>query len=223
MPRRRLLFPLVALVGLAALGALVLATSSAAQDLPGVSAVTASKPSFAPGESITITVVATDDSGVLRISSNLPGTTLSVTACSVNNLPAATNTCTGSRTAVTGQGTRDIYLDTVPLDGNPDPNPNLTVTLTLTTPPSCTAGTSVTVDADQPNNAGPDLVTINCIPHTPTPTPTNTATPTPTFTPVPLTPTPTPAPPTPTFTPTPITQVLSSGIQPPNTGDAGLK
>jgi hypothetical protein len=201
-------------------------TSTSAEDLPGVSQVAASKPSFAPGETITITVVATDDQGTLRISSNLPGSVLNVTGCSVSDQASASNTCTGSRTAVQGQGSRDIYVDTTTLDGDSTSEPSLKVTLTLKVE-TCSAGTAVTVDADQPANAGPDLVTINCIPNTPTPTPTNTPVPTntpaPTQTPIPTTtsvpPTSTPVPPT----STPITQVLSSGIQPPNTGDAGLK
>lgn len=224
MPRRLLfLFPLFA-VGIAAFAMFSPGTPSSAEDLPGVSQVSASKPSFAPGETITITVIATDDNGNLRVSSNLPGTTLNVTGCTVNDAASVSNTCTGNRTAVTGQGTRDIYVNTGPLDADNTSEPSLKVTLSLTVP-TCSAGTAVTVDADQPNNAGPDLVTINCIPNTPTPTPTNTATPTPTSTPPP---TGTPVPPTPTSTPfiptpTPVTQVLSSGIQPPNTGDAGLK
>jgi hypothetical protein len=194
---------------------------TSAQDLPGVSAVTASKPSFAPGESITITVVATDDNGELQIWSNLSGTTLSVTGCTVNGDNAVANTCTGTRTAVNGQGTRDIFVDTESIDADDEPDADLRVTLTLKNVPTCSEGTAVTVEADQPANAGPDLVTINCIPNTPTPTPTNTPSPTATPTTPPSTATPTSVPPT--ATPTVITQVLSSGIQPPNTGDAGLK
>jgi hypothetical protein len=195
---------------------------SSAEDLPGVSQVAASKPSFAPGETITITVVATDDQGTLRVSSSLPGSTLNVTGCSVNDQASASNTCTGNRTAVQGQGTRDIYVNTVSLDADSTSEPSLKVTLSLKVE-TCTSGTAVTVDADQPDNAGPDLVTINCIPNTPTPTPTQTNTPSPTPT---TPPTGTPVPPTSTPVPptaTPFTQVLSSGIQPPNTGDAGLK
>jgi hypothetical protein len=195
---------------------------SSAEDLPGVSQVSASKPSFAPGETITITVVATDDQGTLRISSSLPGSVLNVTGCSVNDQASVSNTCTGNRTAVSGQGSRDIYVQTGPLDADGTSEPSLKVTLTLKVE-TCSAGTAVTVDADQDANAGPDLVTINCIPNTPTPTPTMTNTPAPTNTPIPTStavpPTSTPVPPT--FTP--VTQVLSSGIQPPNTGDAGLK
>src|SRR6476620_2519827 len=103
MPRSILfLFSLLA-VGIAAFAMFSSGATSSAEDLPGVSQVAASKPSFAPGESITITVIATDDNGNLRISSNLPGSTLNVTGCSVNDQASATNTCTGTRTAVTGQ------------------------------------------------------------------------------------------------------------------------
>ena len=222
MPRRTRLLALFTALGIATVATLSLGLPSAAQDLPGVSAVTASKPSFAPGESITITVVATDDSGTLRVSTNLPGTSLTVNSCTVNDAAAAANTCTGTRTAIDGQGTRDIFLTTAVIDGDSEPDPDLRVTLTLKNVPTCEPGTSVTVDAHQDNNAGPDLVTINCIPATPTPSPTNTPTLTPTNTPPPSTATPIPTQ-VPTSTPTIITQVLSSGIQPPNTGEAGLK
>lgn len=226
MPRRLFFLASVLALGIAAVAMFATGEQSSAEDLPGVSQVAASKPSFAPGETITITVVATDDQGTLRISSSLPGSTLSVTGCSINDQASVSNTCTGNRTAVSGQGTRDVYVQTGPLDADNTSEPSLKVTLNLKVE-TCSSGTAVTVDADQPDNAGPDLVTINCIPNTPTPTATATATatstppatntPLPTGTAVP--PTATPRPPT----ATPITQVLSSGIQPPNTGDAGLK
>jgi hypothetical protein len=224
MPRRAFFLASLIALGIAAYAMLAPGEPSSAQTLPGVSQVAANKPSFAPGETIIITVVATDDQGTLRISSSLPGSTLDVTGCSVNDQASVGNTCTGTRTAVSGQGTRDIYVQTEPLDGDGTSEPSLRVTLNLKVE-TCSAGTAVTVDADQPDNAGPDLVTINCIPNTPTPTPTSTPSPTstPPNTPVPTStgvpPTSTPRPPT----ATPVTQVLSSGIQPPNTGDAGLK
>jgi hypothetical protein len=218
---RRLLF--VSLFSALALVATALLTSGtpAIAQLPGVSQVAASKPSFAPGETITITVVATDDNGELRISSDLPGSTLNVTGCSVSGQAAASGVCTGARTAVDGQGSRDIYVDTTQVDTNGTSEANLSVTLSLVVA-SCANASAVTVDADQPQNAGPDLVTINCIPNTPTPTPTLTPTPTRTATPAPST-TPVPPTPPPAATATPVNQVLSSGIQPPNTGEAGLK
>jgi len=222
MPRRVFFFASLLALGIAAYAMFAPGEPSSAQELPGVSQVAANKPSFAPGETIIITVVATDDQGTLRISSSLPGSTLDVTGCSVNDQASVGNTCTGNRTAVSGQGTRDVYVQTGPLDADGTSDPSLKVTLNLKVS-TCSAGTAVTVDADQPDNAGPDLVTINCIPNTPTPTPTSTPPPTSTATPVSTStgvpPTSTPNPPT----ATPVTQVLSSGIQPPNTGDAGLK
>src|SRR5215211_1279577 len=146
MPRR--LFFLASLVATGFAAFAMFAPGAPAQELPGVSQVAASKPSFAPGESITITVVATDDNGNLRISSNLPGSTLNVTGCTVNDQSSVANTCTGNRTAVSGQGTRDIYITTGPLDADETSEPSLKVTLTLNVP-TCGTGTAVTVDADQ--------------------------------------------------------------------------
>ncbi len=221
MPRPTRFLLTLAALGIATVAMISLGVPSSAQDLPGVSAVTASKPSFSPGESITITVVATDDSGTLRVSSDLPGTTLSVTGCTVADQATVANSCTGSRDSVDGQGTRDIYIDTVALDTDTSAEPSLKVTLTLKNVPTCPPNTSVTIDADQDNNAGPDLVTINCIPATATPT--NTPTQVPTNTPPPSTATAVP-PTVPPVVNTPVvSQVLSSGIQPPSTGDGGLK
>ncbi len=221
MPRRALLLPILAL-GFVAI-AFAATSGSAVAQLVGVSEVSASKPSFGPNETITITVVATDDDGQLRISSSLPGSKLNVTNCAGIGTRISGACDSNGMTAVTGQNSRDIFINTATLDSDTNAEEELTVTLTLQAP--CPTATAVTIDADQPENAGPDAVTINCIPPTPTPTPTPTLTPspTPTLTPVatgtPVPPTATPVPPT----ATPIAQVLSSGIKPPSTGDAGLK
>jgi len=217
MPRRVLLLPLIILSLVAA--AFAAMSGSAVAELVGVSEVSASKPSFGPNETITITVVATDDSGELRISSNLPGSKLSVTGCSGVGNQVSGRCDSNGLDSVEGNGTRDIFINTAAIDSDTEPEGTLEVSLHLTAP--CATATAVTIDADQPENAGPDLVTINCIPPTPTPTPTATSTPISTATPLP-----TATPPAPTATPvppTPVSQVLSSGIKPPSTGSAGLK
>lgn len=224
MPRRALLFPILAAF---AIGAFTLVASStpALAVLVGVAEVSASKPSFGPNETVNITVRATDDDGTLRISSSLPGSKLVVVSCSgIGGNQVAAKCDSGGLSAVSGQNSRDIFIDTAALDSDATPEEALVVTLKLTAP--CESATAVTIDADQPQNAGPDAVTINCIPSTPTPTPTltPTATNTPTFTPTATgTPPATSTPPAATPTSTPITEVLSSGIKPPSTGDAGLK
>ncbi len=126
--------------------------------------------------------------------------------------------------AVGGQGTEYITVDTQVLDSDDTVEP-LTVTLKLVA--SCTQETVVTVSANQPNNVGPDDVTINCTPSTPTATPTQTPTRTPSPTPTDtLTPTVTTTPmptdtPEPPATPTLVVETLSE-IHPPNTGTGGL-
>lgn len=216
MPRHVL--SLAALLLLAAL-VLTFAGSSrqAAAELFGVSEVSSSAPSFGPGQALTITVVATDDDGTLTITSSATGSKLTVTNCSGIG-PQVSGRCDGTgMSAVSGQGTKNVTINTATLDSDIEQEAELTITLTLTA--SCTASTAVTISADQPENAGPDDVTVNCIPPTPTPTPTLTPSPTPTQTPMPTS---TPLPPIPT--PTLITQVQSSvAIQPPSTGGAGLK
>ena len=184
-----------------------------------VAGVSSNVPSFGPGQPVTITVNAEDDDGVLEIDSSLVGSTLTVTNCSNIGNNQVAGKCDGSGMSnVTGQGTLHVKIATGSLDTDSDPE-LLSVTLTLIA--SCTTTTIVTVSGDQPGNVGPDDVTINCVPATPTPTPTLTPTvtltPTPTATGTPVA-TSTPAP---TFTP--VAQVLSTGIKPPSTGDAGLK
>jgi hypothetical protein len=220
MPRRLILLALL----VAGLASFVLATQdkAAVAQLVGVSQVAASKPSFAPNEVVTITVVATDDDGTLTISASKPGTKLTVTGCSGVGTMVNGQCNGGGMAAIDGQGTRDITVNTEEIDADADAEETFKVTLTMVA--TCEAATAVTVEADQPENAGPDNVTINCIPPTPTPTPTLTPTPTPTMTPVPPTSTPPAPPPPPPAPPAPPTnQVLSSGIRPPSTGDAGLR
>jgi hypothetical protein len=218
---RRLLLLAFLIAGFASF-VLTTQEKAAVAQLVGVSQVAASKPSFSPNEVVTITVVATDDDGTLTISASKPGTKLTVTGCSgVGTM--VSGKCDGAgMAAISGQNTRDITVDTVAIDADTNAEEAFKVTLTMIA--TCEAATAVTVEADQPENAGPDNVTINCIPPTPTPTPTSTSTPTPTstMTPVPPTATPPPPPPPPP-PPTPINQVLSSGIRPPSTGDAGLQ
>ena len=190
-----------------------------------ISGVYASVPTFVPNQVITITVTAEDDDGNLVIDSDLPTSQLTVSSCEGIGSDQLAGRCDATGMAnVSGQGTTTVTIKTNTLDPDSTSEP-LTVTLTMIA--SCTHATQVTVSADQPGNAGPDDVTINCAPATPTPTPTHTPSPTPTFTP---SPTGTPIP-TATFTPvpsaptaTPVSQVLTSTvITPPNTGDAGLK
>jgi hypothetical protein len=199
-----------------------LAPAPAEADVGGVAA---NAPTFAPGQPLTITVSAEDDDGLLVITSSLPGSTLSVTNCSGIGTNQVAGQCDGSGMAAiaSGQGTKTVSIDTDDLDSDASVE-LLTVTLTLVA--SCDTPTSVTVAAHQPGNVGPDDVTVNCVPPTPTPTPTQTPTPTPTITPTPFptfTPVPPPPPPPAAPVPTLTSQVLSSTISPPNTGDGGLK
>lgn len=174
-----------------------------------ISGVTANAPSFGPGQPLTITVNAEDDSGDLTIVSDLPNSTLTVTNCTgVVNQTAGRCDGTGMG-AVSGQGTTYVAIDTGSIDADGLVEP-LIVTLTLTA--SCSSTVDVTVSANQPGNAGPDQVTIHCAP--PTPTPTLTPTPTQTFTPTPtstatLTPTSTPA-----ATSTPTITTLQLALNP---------
>jgi hypothetical protein len=189
--------------------------------LADVGGVFANVPTFQPGQPVTITVTAEDDDGALVIKSNLSGSTLTVTNCTGIGANQVAGKCDGTGlTAVTGQGTTSISIDSAALDNDATSEP-LTVTLTLVA--SCTVSTSVTVSADQPGNVGPDDVTINCAPSTPTPSPTPTLTPSPTAT---LTPLPSATPIPATAVPPAPTRVLTSetlGVRPPSTGNAGLK
>lgn len=214
MPRRLLL--IIPLLALGALVASFMVSSTPRPAQADVGAVGANVARFAPGTPVTITVLAEDDDGPLIIQSNLPGSTLTVINCELPSGGLVAGKCDGSGMAnVTGQGTANIIIQTNSLDTDTTVD-LLTVQLTLIA--SCTEYTVVTISADQDGNANDDLITIDCEPPTPTPTPTSTPSPTPTTTPVP--PTATPVPPT----ATPVSQVLSSGsIQPPNTGEAGLK
>ena len=184
--------------------------------LADVAGVFSNVPTFLPGQPVTITVSAEDDDGALTIKSNLAGSTLTVTNCTGIGSNQVAGKCDGSgMTAVGGQGSNSVSIDSVALDTDGVSEP-LTVTLTLVA--SCVAPTVVTVSADQPGNVGPDDVTINCVPPTPPPTPTAT----PTRTPVP----PTAAPPTATPVPptaVPFTSSVLGVVTPPSTGDGGLK
>src|SRR5437763_1623939 len=67
--------------------------------LVGVSQVTASSPSFGPGQALIINVVATDDDGTLTIRSSLPGSKLTVNNCSGIGAQVA-GQCDGAMSAV---------------------------------------------------------------------------------------------------------------------------
>lgn len=200
---------------LAALLGTAISGFAAVTALADVGGVFSNVPTFQPGQPVTITVTAEDDDGALVIKSNLAGSTLTVSNCGGIGANQVAGKCDGSgMAAVSGQGSLTVTIDTAALDTDANSEP-LTVLLTLVA--SCSAPTSVTVSADQPGNVGPDDVTINCTPPTPTPTPTRTPTPVPTNT---------AAPPPPASTPVPTVALTSSVlgvVQPPNTGNGGLK
>jgi hypothetical protein len=209
---RRNLFRLAAALLIAGLAAGFVGT----RVLADVGGVFSNVPQFGPGQPVTITVTAEDDDGALVIRSSLASSTLTVVNCTGVGPDQVAGRCDGSgKTAVTGQGTTTVTIDTTALDSDQSSEP-LTVTLTLVA--SCTTAVAVTVSADQPGNVGPDDVTINCAPPTPTPspTPTNTPTPAPSATPAP---TATPVPPT----AVPLTSSVLGVVTPPSTGDGGLK
>jgi hypothetical protein len=207
--------------------AVALALPSPKRALGDISGVYSSVPTFVPKQVVTITVTAEDDDGNLVIQSDLDSSELTVSNCSGVGADQVAGRCDGTGMInVSGQGSTKVTINTKTLDGDTNTEP-LTVSLTLIA--DCDHSTQVTVSADQPGNAGPDDVTINCTPPTPTPTPTPTKTPTPTPSPT-LSPTGTP-PATATLTPvappptsTPISQILTNTvISPPNTGDGGLR
>lgn len=204
-------------------GAAVLALSGADEARGDVGGVYSNVPVFTPGQVVNITVTAEDDDGNLFITSNLAGSELTVINCSGIGADQQAGECDGSGlSAVTGQGSEQVRIDTNTLDEDTDTE-LLTIALTLIA--DCDQEVAVTVSGDQPGNVGPDDVTINCAPPTPTPTPSPTpsptAEPTQTSTPVPdvKATEEVPAPPA-----APVDSAGSSTvITPPNTGDAGLR
>jgi hypothetical protein len=212
MPRPTLLLSvLLAILSLTAVSFALSGSRDAAADVGGVFS---NVPWFSPGQTITITVTAEDDDGLLTIISNLPDSEMTVNSCTGIG-PMKPGECDASgKAAVDGQGGVYISIDTVELDTDSQVE-LLTISLSLVA--DCDQTTAVTVSATQPGNVGPDDVTINCTPQTPTPTVTPTPTRTPTPVPSATMPPPTPAPPT----PTPFIQVLTS-VAPPSTGNGGL-
>lgn len=218
MPRRALIAVLPLLFFAALSAFLPDLKNDARADVGGVHS---SAPTFGPGQPLTITVSAEDDDGTLTITSNLNGSTLTVSNCSGIGADQVAGKCDGTgKSAVSGQGTTTVKINT---DGLDTDGAMELVEVTLTLVADCSKETAVTITANQPGNVGPDDVTVNCEPPTPTPTPTPTRTPTPIPTSTPP-PTPTPVPPTP-IPPTPPPQPLTSTvltIRPPSTGDGGL-
>ena len=117
-----------------------------------VAGVTASAPSFSPGQILVITVSAEDDDGELTIISNDADSELTVILCTVSG-PQNNGECDGSGMAsVDDQGSAFITIDTEEIDSDDD-SEMMTVLLTLVA--DCDQPTVITITANQPGNVGP--------------------------------------------------------------------